>query len=310
MGTWVRVSAGLSKPGHLLSILRAHLHVVGGEDAHAAVVLALQPVPVHLLVDVDDVPLLQCQLPGGTPTCPQPHCTPWVPIHHPRDCGDTVGTPSITVTYLGDSAWKSNLRRAAFIWGGRGAVMGGSPHIPDPPHPGLTFFSSLLTASAGSPMSDRLGRVPGLRVSAKRAGHWAAGGGAGGGTVWGGSHLCQGPPGSGRWPAPAPPASCWGWRVGGGCRGGSAAGGVTEASCGVTVAQPSAAATLPLPSPLSTPLPPGPWDRDPRGLPAVSPRVSPGLSRAGRGQSFPARPGCRGAGSRSRRAPRGGLANG
>lgn len=218
MGTRVRVSAGLSKPGHLLSILRAHLHVVGGEDAHAAVVLALQPVPVHLLVDVDDVPLLQRQLPGGTTTCPQPHRTSWVPIHHPRDCGDTVGTPSITVTYLGDSAWKSNLRRAAFICGGRGAVMGGSPHIPDPPHPGLTFFSSLLTASAGSPMSDRLGRVPGLRVSAKRAGHWAAGGGAGGGTVWGGLTSARGhtAPVAGQPQRPPLHAGAGGWAVGAG----------------------------------------------------------------------------------------------
>lgn len=111
---------------------RAHLHVVGGEDAHAAVVLPLQPVPVHLLMDVDDVPLLQRQLPARDTVTPVPgpadRATPRagappVPIPHPRDPRSDPGA------HLGDSAWKSNLRRAAFIWGGRGEVTGRQPRF-------------------------------------------------------------------------------------------------------------------------------------------------------------------------------------
>lgn len=289
MGTRVTVSTGLSKPGHLLSILQTHLYVVGGEDAHAAVVLALQPVPVHLLVDVDDVPLLQRQLPGGTPTCPQPHRTSWVPIHHPGDRGDTVGTPSITVTYLGDSAWKSNLRRAAFIWGGRGAVMGGyggTPHIPDPPsRPHLLLLPP--DGLRGVPHVGQAGEGPWPEGVCKEG---ASLGGRRGCRGWhglGGAHLCQGPPGSARWPAPAPPAPCRGWRVGGGCRGGSAAGGATGASCGVTVAQPSPAATLPPALPAPNPAAPRVPGTGTPGTPGCAP---PGLSRpqpGGTGPKFP-----------------------
>lgn len=43
----------------------AHLHVISREDAQPAVVFPLQPVLVHLLVDVDNVTLLQSQLPAG-----------------------------------------------------------------------------------------------------------------------------------------------------------------------------------------------------------------------------------------------------
>lgn len=42
-----------------------HLHVISREDAQAAMVLSLQPVLVHLLVDVDNVTLLQSQFPEG-----------------------------------------------------------------------------------------------------------------------------------------------------------------------------------------------------------------------------------------------------
>lgn len=110
-------------------------------------------------------------LSGGTEP---PPAHPPVPSHHPRGTAGPPGvTPGSSGAYLGDSAWKLNLRRAAFIWGERGGVTGTPPSPSHPKsrmgwdHPSLTFFSSLLTASTGSPRSDKLGRVSGLRVSAK-----------------------------------------------------------------------------------------------------------------------------------------------
>lgn len=144
--TRVRGSARTPRPRCPLPA-RAHLHVVGGEDAHAAVVLPLQPVPVHLLVDVDDVPLLQRQLPArDTVTAARGHrpgpglagrATPVLGL--PRSPSVTPGARwdprSDPSAHLGDSAWKLNLRRAAFIWEGEERSRGDPPQSQTPQIP-------------------------------------------------------------------------------------------------------------------------------------------------------------------------------
>lgn len=144
--------------------------------------LPLQPVPVHLLVDVDDVALLQSQFPGtetkgsqlGSPfPAPPESLSPrrHNPGAHPPP--DRKG-PGREGTYLGDCAWKSNLSLAALLWQGeKGRVSRAHTALlhPDPaPTPFLTFFSSFLAglpprSDAGSVGKHQLspGLTPGCR---------------------------------------------------------------------------------------------------------------------------------------------------
>lgn len=104
-------------------------------------VFPLQPVLVHLLVDVDDVTLLQGQLPGGqSKDSSKLRSSPSFfsePVQNTQSPLHTLGTPTSGLhpppecrassrgqgwgekgTYLGDCAWKSNLSLAAFLCAG------------------------------------------------------------------------------------------------------------------------------------------------------------------------------------------------
>lgn len=130
-------------PGHTPACSPAYFHIIGREDAQSTMVLPFQPVLVHLLVDVDNVTLLQSQLPAGQskdiqqsealpillpfrPCLVHPESHP--PLGRPRQpCPPLLPQGAETVlgvrrrekgTYLGDCAWKSNLSLAAFLWAG------------------------------------------------------------------------------------------------------------------------------------------------------------------------------------------------
>lgn len=66
--TWGLSSKSLPTQGACqptCSIFPTHLHIIRWEDAQPAVVFPLQPVLVHFFMDVDNVTLLQSQLPAG-----------------------------------------------------------------------------------------------------------------------------------------------------------------------------------------------------------------------------------------------------
>lgn len=84
---------------HLPSPAPAHLHIISREDAQPAMVFPLQPVLVYLLVDVNDVTLLQSQLPanqtkdiGKLRSSPSPFCS--VPVQHTQSPRLPSGMPA------------------------------------------------------------------------------------------------------------------------------------------------------------------------------------------------------------------------
>lgn len=84
---------------HLPSLAPAHLHVIGREDAQPAMVFPLQPVLVHLLVDVNDVTLLQSQLPANqTKNVSKLRSSPFSfrsgPVQHSQSPGLPPGMPT------------------------------------------------------------------------------------------------------------------------------------------------------------------------------------------------------------------------
>lgn len=92
-----------SLPNHLAGLLPAlswptHLHIVGREDAQPAMMLPLQPVLVHLLVDVDYVTFLQSQLPVSDTSklaCSQASsCSDWGQVTQSCSQGAVCGPPS------------------------------------------------------------------------------------------------------------------------------------------------------------------------------------------------------------------------
>lgn len=129
-GTWSLQFLSLSQP-----ISFTHLHIISWEDAQPAMVFPLQPVLVHFFMDIDNVTLLQSQLPVGEsnvqhrvhfllqtlPCVPPPSPTFFQLKPEPLPFPSQFRLPRVEgeglrkSTYLGDCAWKSNLSRAAFL---------------------------------------------------------------------------------------------------------------------------------------------------------------------------------------------------
>lgn len=114
---------------------------------------------------------------GGAPACVPPLSSGPPHPEDPWGHGDVV-------TYLGDSARKSNLRRAAFIWGGEWVKGGGAPPWPSqtPPRKGPHLLLLPLDSLCGVPKIRQAGEGAGPEVC--KEGGVTLGGchGVGGGT--------------------------------------------------------------------------------------------------------------------------------